>query len=59
MTDSDCWNVFAVSPTTGVPRYSADDEVHCTSAFSQLNPLENGEASAAAAGNWADTAVGF
>jgi len=43
MTDSDCWNVFGVQPTIGVPRYTADDEVHCSSAFSQLNPLENGE----------------
>jgi len=43
MTDSDCWNVFGVQPTIGVPRYTTDDEVHCSSAFSHLNPLENGE----------------
>ena len=43
MTDSECWNVFGVQPTVGVPRYTADDEVHCSSAFSHLNPLENGE----------------
>jgi len=43
MTDSDCWNVFGVEPTIGVPRYTTDDEVHCSSAFSHLNPLENGE----------------
>jgi len=45
MTDSDCWNMFGVQPTVGVPRFAADDEVHCSSAFSHLNPLENGEAS--------------
>lgn len=45
MTDSDCWNVFGVQPTIGVPRYETDDQVHCSSAFSQLNPLQNGEVS--------------
>jgi hypothetical protein len=43
MTDSECWNVFGVMPTIGVPRYKSDDEVICTSAFSHLDPLENGE----------------
>jgi laminin, alpha 1/2 len=43
MTDSDCWNMFGVMPSVGVPRYKSDDEVICTSAFSQLDPLENGE----------------
>jgi len=45
MTDGDCWNVFGVEPTRGVPRFATDDEVHCSSAFSHLDPLENGEAS--------------
>jgi len=30
-------------PTVGVPRYRSDADVICTSAFSQLDPLENGE----------------
>lgn len=46
MTDSDCWNLFGVMPSVGVPRYRTDDEVICTSAFSLLDPLENGEVGA-------------
>ncbi|XP_014675870.1 PREDICTED: laminin subunit alpha-2-like, partial [Priapulus caudatus] len=43
MTDSDCWNTYGIAPTVGVPRYRSDDEVICTSYYSKLEPLENGE----------------
>ena len=43
LTNSDCWNVYQVRATVGIPRFHSDDDVICTSAFSQLDPLENGE----------------
>lgn len=35
--------VFGVPATVGVPKFTQDDEVICTSYFSKLNPLEQGE----------------
>ena len=43
ITDSDCLNVYGIKPSVGVPRYKNDDDVICTSVYSQLDPLENGE----------------
>lgn len=34
-----------MEPREGKPTYSSDSEVICTSYYSKLNPLENGEAS--------------
>ena len=43
--DSDCYNVFGVPASSGATFYSDyDDQVHCTSYYSQMEPLENGEA---------------
>jgi laminin alpha 1/2 len=42
-TDADCMRAFGVPATVGVPKFTRDDEVICTSYFSQLNPLEQGE----------------
>uniref|UniRef100_A0A915E1R2 Laminin subunit alpha n=1 Tax=Ditylenchus dipsaci TaxID=166011 RepID=A0A915E1R2_9BILA len=42
-TDADCMRVFGVPATVGVPKFTNDDEVICTSYFSKLNPLEQGE----------------
>lgn len=42
-TDSECMRVFGVPATVGVPKFERDDEVICTSYYSKLNPLENGE----------------
>ncbi|KAI1731181.1 laminin EGF domain-containing protein [Ditylenchus destructor] len=42
-TNADCMRVFGMPATEGVPKFSRDDEVHCTSYYSQLNPLEEGE----------------
>jgi len=41
ITDSDCWNLYRINPTVGIPRYRSDDEVICTSSYSQLDPLEH------------------
>ncbi|XP_022246631.1 laminin subunit alpha-2-like, partial [Limulus polyphemus] len=43
ISDAECWEVYGIRPTTGAPRYRTDDEVICTSYYSKLNPLENGE----------------
>ncbi|XP_077869897.1 laminin subunit alpha-1-like [Saccoglossus kowalevskii] len=43
MSDSECLSLYNIQPTIGNPHYSADDEVICTSFYSKLNPLENGE----------------
>jgi len=42
-TDRECWRAFGVEPTRGKPAYKSDDEVICTSYFSNIRPLENGE----------------
>lgn len=43
VSDSDCWNTYGIAPTIGIPRYKSDSEVICTSYYSRLDPLVNGE----------------
>ncbi|KAK2168856.1 hypothetical protein NP493_1214g00017 [Ridgeia piscesae] len=43
VSDSECLRLFGVPPTRGIPHYKRDDDVICTSRYSKLNPLENGE----------------
>ncbi|CAG9529626.1 unnamed protein product [Cercopithifilaria johnstoni] len=43
ISDAECMRQFDVPATTGVPRFTRDDEVICTSYYSKLDPLENGE----------------
>ncbi|ESP05355.1 hypothetical protein LOTGIDRAFT_227981 [Lottia gigantea] len=43
LSDSECREFYGIQPTSGVPKFSRDDEVICTSRYSRLNPLENGE----------------
>ena len=43
VSDSECLRLFGVPPTRGIPHYERDDDVICTSRYSKLNPLENGE----------------
>jgi laminin alpha 1/2 len=45
ITDYDCQRIYNVPAVEGKPSYDylRDDEVRCTSYFSKLNPLENGE----------------
>ncbi|KAH7728641.1 laminin alpha 1 chain [Aphelenchoides avenae] len=43
VSESDCMRVFGVPASTGVPRFTRDDEVICTTYFSRLDPLEWGE----------------
>ncbi|XGW21734.1 hypothetical protein V3C99_004587, partial [Haemonchus contortus] len=42
-SDAECMRQFGVPATTGVPRFERDDEVHCTSEYSKITPLEGGE----------------
>lgn len=41
--DRECLEMFEVPATKGKPQYSTDTEVICTSFYSRLTPLENGE----------------
>jgi laminin alpha 1/2 len=41
--DQECIRSFGLPATSGVPRFQTDDEAICTSFFSKLEPLENGE----------------
>jgi len=45
ITDDDCEKIYNVRAVEGKPSYDylRDDEVRCTSYFSKLNPVENGE----------------
>lgn len=43
MQDAECMRQFGIPATTGVPRFQKEDEVHCTSEYSKITPLENGE----------------
>lgn len=43
--DKECFEIFGVSGVKGKPQYSTDTEVICTSFYSRLTPLENGEVS--------------
>jgi laminin alpha 1/2 len=43
ISDEECWHAFGVEPRRGKPTYRFDDEVICTSYYSKLEPLEDGE----------------
>nr|XP_032808700.1 laminin subunit alpha-1-like isoform X2 [Petromyzon marinus] len=43
VSDSECLTRYGITPTVGNPVYRRDDEVICTSYYSRLVPLENGE----------------
>ncbi|XP_029351939.1 laminin subunit alpha-2 isoform X3 [Echeneis naucrates] len=43
MTDTECLTRFNINPRRGPPSYTRDDEVICTSFYSKIHPLENGE----------------
>ncbi|KAM4693155.1 laminin subunit alpha-2 isoform 1-T1 [Discoglossus pictus] len=43
ITDSECLTRYNIVPRTGTPSYNKDDEVICTSYYSKIHPLENGE----------------
>ncbi|XP_055088114.1 laminin subunit alpha-2 isoform X4 [Periophthalmus magnuspinnatus] len=43
ITDTECLTRFNINPRTGIPSYTRDDEVICTSFYSKIHPLENGE----------------
>ncbi|KAL0967369.1 hypothetical protein UPYG_G00251370 [Umbra pygmaea] len=43
ITDTECLTRFNILPRTGTPSYTRDDEVICTSFYSKIQPLENGE----------------
>ncbi|XP_077409138.1 laminin subunit alpha-2 isoform X2 [Vanacampus margaritifer] len=43
LTDTECLTRFNMNPRTGPPSYTRDDEVICTSFYSKIHPLENGE----------------
>ncbi|XP_015258513.1 PREDICTED: laminin subunit alpha-1-like, partial [Cyprinodon variegatus] len=43
ISDSECLSHYNVTPRLGPPTYRSDTEVICTSYYSRLNPLENGE----------------
>lgn len=44
-SDSECLSVYNIRPTIGIPRYRHDSQVICTSMYSRLDPLQNGEVS--------------
>ncbi|XP_037606028.1 laminin subunit alpha-2 isoform X7 [Sebastes umbrosus] len=43
ITDTECLTRFNINPRRGPPSYTRDDEVICTSYYSKIHPLENGE----------------
>ena len=44
LSDEECWHAYGVEPKIGKPNsYRYDEEVICTSYYSKLEPLENGE----------------
>ncbi|XP_073483348.1 laminin subunit alpha-2 isoform X3 [Aquarana catesbeiana] len=43
ITDSECLTRYNIHPRVGTPSYTKDDEVICTSYYSKIHPLENGE----------------
>ncbi|XP_023570030.1 laminin subunit alpha-2 [Octodon degus] len=43
VTDTECLTRYSIYPRTGPPSYAKDDEVICTSFYSKIHPLENGE----------------
>ena len=47
VSDGECAARYGMEPRQGNPTYRSDAEVICTSYYSKLNPLENGEVSRA------------
>ncbi|XP_040285060.1 laminin subunit alpha-2 isoform X2 [Bufo bufo] len=43
ITNSECLTRYNIIPRPGIPLYTKDDEVICTSHYSKIHPLENGE----------------
>ncbi|XP_064486467.1 laminin subunit alpha lam-3-like [Ornithodoros turicata] len=43
VSDDECWEAYGVAPTPGKPAYKTDDQVICTSYYSSVTPLEDGE----------------
>lgn len=43
ITDDECERIYGIKAVDGVPRFEKDDSVVCTSLYSRLDPLENGE----------------
>ncbi|XP_075780255.1 laminin subunit alpha-2 isoform X2 [Pelodiscus sinensis] len=43
ITDTECLTRYKIHPRTGPPSYAKDNEVICTSFYSKIHPLENGE----------------
>uniref|UniRef100_A0A8C3RNL2 Laminin subunit alpha 2 n=1 Tax=Chelydra serpentina TaxID=8475 RepID=A0A8C3RNL2_CHESE len=43
VTDTECLRRYHILPRRGPPSYAKDDEVICTSFYSKIQPLENGE----------------
>uniref|UniRef100_A0A6I8PFI4 Laminin subunit alpha-2 n=1 Tax=Ornithorhynchus anatinus TaxID=9258 RepID=A0A6I8PFI4_ORNAN len=43
VTDTECLTRYNIYPRTGPPSYAKDDEAICTSFYSKIHPLENGE----------------
>lgn len=41
--DMECLEQYGVPATKGKPHYATDSDVICTSYYSKLTPLENGE----------------
>ncbi|XP_048452999.1 laminin subunit alpha-2-like [Rhincodon typus] len=43
ITDTECSTRYNIVPRPGNPTYTSDDEIICTSFYSKIQPLENGE----------------
>ncbi|XP_038056132.1 laminin subunit alpha-2-like [Patiria miniata] len=43
ISDVECLRLYGIAPAIGMHRFIRDDEVICTSYYSQLEPLSNGE----------------
>ncbi|XP_060707115.1 laminin subunit alpha-2 isoform X3 [Hemiscyllium ocellatum] len=43
ITDTECLTRYNIVPRPGNPTYTSDDEIICTSFYSKIQPLENGE----------------
>ncbi|XP_067120373.1 laminin subunit alpha lam-3-like [Centruroides vittatus] len=41
--DADCWDIYGIRPNVGKLKFRTDNDVICTSHYSKINPLENGE----------------
>ncbi|XP_023215489.1 laminin subunit alpha-1-like [Centruroides sculpturatus] len=41
--DGDCWDIYGIRPNVGKLKFRTDNDVVCTSHYSKINPLENGE----------------